>query len=383
VDRPRLLTRTFAFCSAANFAQALSFNLFLHFPGYLAQLGADEVRIGFIFGLTAFAAIAARPPVGRAMDRRGRRSVILLGGVLNSLACALYLGVTSIGPAVYAIRIVHGLAEALLFTSLFTFAADLVPVARRTEGLAWFGASGMITVSLAGLLGDALLARFDFSVLFAVSLGLALLSLLVSLPLRDPVLPASAAREPSRGFLAALVQRDLLPLWWVGTAFSIGIASIFTFVKTFVMQTGVGSAGVFFTAYAGAALLVRLSAGWLPDRVGPERVLYPSLVTLCLGLALLARASATPYILAAGLCAGAGHGFVFPILFGMVVTRAREADRGSALAIFTALFDTGVLLGGPSFGAVIRAAGYPVMFASAALWIAFGTIVFFLWERRR
>jgi len=74
---------------------------------------------------------------------------------------------------------------------------------------------------------------------------------------------------------------------------------------------------------------------------------------------------------------------VFPILSGMVVTRAREADRGSALAIFTALFDAGVLLGGPTLGALIRAAGYPAMYGFCAVWIAFGTALFVAWERRR
>ena len=378
----RFVTRTFVLCAAANFAQSLSFNLFLHFPGYLAQLGADEVQIGFIFGLTAFAAIAARPPIGRVMDRRGRRGVILVGGVLNVFACALYLGIHSIGPAVLAVRIVHGFAEAMLYSSLFTFAADLVPAAHRTEGLAWFAASGMLPVALAGLLGDALLARFDYSALFASSVGLAVCSLALSLPLRERA-RAPGPGDPSRGFLAALLQRELLPLWWIGTVFAFGVASVFIFTKTFVMHTGIGSVGAFFSAYAGAALLVRIAGGWLPDRVGPLRVLVPSLAILCLGLVLLAFATTAAHILVAGLCCGLGHGFVFPILSGMVVTRAREADRGSALAIFTALFDAGVLIGGPTLGALIRAAGYPLMYGFAALWIACGSAVFLAWERRR
>ncbi len=379
---PRFVTRTFVLCAAANFAQSLAFNLFLHFPGYLARLGADEVQIGFIVGLTAFAAIAARPPIGRIMDRHGRRGVILAGGVLNVLACALYLGIHSIGPAVLAVRFVHGLAEAMLYSSLFTFAADLVPAARRTEGLAWFAASGMLPVALAGLLGDALLARFDYSALFGTSVGLAAGSLMLSLPLREQP-PAPGPREPSRGFLAALTQPELLPLWWIGTVFAFGVASVFIFTKTFVMHTGIGSVGGFFSAYAGAALVVRIVGGWLPDRVGPKRMLVPSLGILCVGLVLLAFAATPAHILVAGVCCGVGHGFVFPILSGLVVTRAREADRGSALSIFTALFDAGVLLGGPTLGALIREAGYPAMYGFAALWIACGSAVFFAWERRR
>ena len=372
----------FVLCAVANFAQSLSFNLFLHFPGYLARLGADEVQIGFIIGLTAFAAIAARPPIGRMMDRHGRRGVILAGGAINVLACALYLAVDRIGPLALAVRILHGFAEAMLFSALFTLAADLVPAARRTEGLAWFGASGMLPIALAGLLGDALLARSDYPALFATSLVLAAASLALSLPLRERAL-APGPREPSRGFLGALAQRDLLPLWWIGSVFSFGIASVFIFTKTFVMHTGVGSVGSFFSAYAGAALVVRVAGGWLPDRVGPVRVLLPSLAILCAGLGLLALAATPAAVVVAGLCCGVGHGFVFPILSGMVVTRAREADRGSALAIFTALFDAGVLAGGPSLGALIQAVGYSGMYGFAALWIAAGSLVFAVWERRR
>jgi MFS family permease len=128
---------------------------------------------------------------------------------------------------------------------------------------------------------------------------------------------------------------------------------------------------------------VRLLGGWLPDRVGPVRVLVPSLGVLCVGLGLLAFAATPASLVVAGLCSGVGHGFAFPTLSSLVVTRAREADRGSALAIFTALFDAGVLVGGPTLGALIQAVGYSGMYGFSALWIAAGTLGFLVWERRR
>ena len=71
---------------------------------------ADDLEIGVIFGLTAAVAVLARPPVGRAMDLRGRRVVILVGGALHALVCALYLTVSGMGPWIYALRVAHGLA---------------------------------------------------------------------------------------------------------------------------------------------------------------------------------------------------------------------------------------------------------------------------------
>jgi MFS family permease len=378
---PRLLTRPFALCFVANLLQGLAFNLFLHFPGYLKRLGADELEIGFISALTALSGIALRPPTGRAMDRHGRRVVILVGGCVNVVAVSLYLTVGGLGPWLYVVRIAHGLAEALLFSSLFTYAADHVPAARRTQGLALFGVSGMLPISLAGTLGDRLIPAYGYRALFVLSLVLAVSSLLCSLPLRDPPRTPSDAGLPV-GFRAALAQRDLQPLWFMGTTFSIALTAFFIFIKTFVDATGIGTVGGFFTAYTAAALVLRAFFGWLPDRLGPKRVLIPALFALVAGFVVLASARSAPEVALAGLLCGVGHGFTFPILFGLVVTRTPEANRGAAMAIFTALFDLGLLVGGPAFGWLIERAGYAAMFRAGAGLTALGTSIFLVWERR-
>ncbi|HYB13018.1 MAG TPA: MFS transporter [Myxococcota bacterium] len=378
----RLLTRSLALCATANFLQALCFNLYLHLPGFLRGLGADEVMIGLLSGLTAVAAIAARPPVGRVMDSRGRRGVILAGGVLNTAVCSLYLGVGAIGPWLVGVRILHGLAEAMLFSALFTLAADLVPASRRTEGLALFGVSGILPISLGGLLGDWILARASYAALFATSSAFAALSLLFSLPLRDRPRPPHHETAPSRGFGAAAAQHDLLPLWFIGSVFATALSAVFTFVTTFVLTTGIGSVGLFFSFYSGAAVFLRLFLGWLPERVGPKAVLFPALALLCAGLLALAAATRTRDVALAGVLCGLGHGFTFPILSGLVVKRARDAERGAALSLFTALFDLGVLIGGPAFGAVIRAGGYPTAYAAAAGVVFLGAASFAAWDAR-
>ncbi len=371
----RLASRPFVLASLANFAQALSFNLFLHFPGYLQELGADEPTIGWIQGAGFVAAVAIRPFLARVLDRRGRRGVILAGQATNALACALYLTVHELGPWVFTVRIVHGFAEAMLFTALFTYAADHVPPSRRNQGLALFGASSMFPIALGGVVGDLVLAGGSYRALFRLSLVLAGVALLLSLPLRDR--PRFADGAPaSRGLRAALWQPDLLPLWFMTLVFSSGLTAFFVFLKTFVLETGIGSVGLFFSAYTGAALAVRIFAGWLPDRLGPRAVLHPALASFVAGFFLLAAAKGGTEVVLAGLACGIGHGYTFPILFSLVVTRAREEERGSAMAIFTALFDVGGLLGSPSLGALIGRAGYAATFAATGVLVALGAIVF-------
>lgn len=377
----RLWTGPFVLCFVTNLCQGTAFNLFLHLPGHLHDLGANDVQIGLISSLTALAAVALRPPVGRAMDVRGRRPVILWGGALHAFATALYLAVERIGPLLYGVRVLHGFAEALLFSALFAYAADRVPARRRTEGLALFGVSGMLPVSLGGWIGDALLPGHGFRALFALAAALALASFVLSFRMpeaRRPLFVASA----TTGARAALRQRELRPLWLIGSVFSVALTAFFVFIKRFVDETGIGSVGLFFGAYTGAALALRLLLGWLPDRVGPKRVLAPALLALCAGFAVMSVAASERSLVAAGLLCGFGHGFTFPILFGLVVSRTPEDNRGTTLALFTALFDFGVLVGGPLFGLVIERFGFSAMFATAGAGMALGTLGFFLWDAR-
>lgn len=59
--RQNLFTGWFALVFLAAFASELTNCLLVHFPGYLLDLGADELRIGVIVGVAGLAAILVRP----------------------------------------------------------------------------------------------------------------------------------------------------------------------------------------------------------------------------------------------------------------------------------------------------------------------------------
>lgn len=378
--RPTLLTRPFALAWGASFFEGLAFALFIHFSGFLSELGAGEVEIGALFAVTAASSVVVRPAIGKALDVRGRRLVIVAGNAANAVIIATYLTVAGIGLWIYVIRIIHGITQAMAFTALFTYAADIVPAERRTEGLALFGVSGLLPIAIAGLIGDLVLAVAGYDEFFVTATAFAVAALLLSLGLREH--PDFALGGAARhGFASALRQTSLLPLWWIVGAFAVVLTGYFTFLKTFVLETGIGSVGLFFAVYAAIAIAVRLVGARLPDRIGPRRVLVPAMGSLAAGFVVLAIASGNAHIALAGMLCGAGHGYSFPILFGLVVTRARAGDRGSATAIFTSLLDLGLLVGGPVLGLIIAVAGYPAMFLAAAAFLVAATALYAVWDR--
>ncbi len=377
--RAQLLSRRFVLAWLVSFFSGLAYFLFVHFPRYLKGLGADEAQIGRIVAITVFAALLIRPMVGRIMDRRGRRPVILAGNAAHVLALLLYLPVESIGPWLYVVRAMHGFSEALLFAAVFTLAADVIPEGRRTEGLALFGVSGLLPVAMGGVLGDVILTHFDFDALFVTGVALGTVALLLSLPLKESAV--LAAPEERISFLSSLFQRNLLPLWWITLVFNFALVAYFTFLRTFVDETGVGSVGSFFAAYASTAIALRVFAGWLPDRIGLKRVLYPAMLTLATGFVALSASHTDLTVVLAGVLCGAGHGYVFPVLFALVFSRANAGARGTAAVIFTGLGDLGVLAGAPILGAVVTNIGYEAMFRISAISVGVGLLTFAIWDR--
>jgi MFS family permease len=372
VSDRRLFSRAFALVFVANFLHSLALFGYLHLPGFLAERGADELTIGVVVGTMAASAVALRPLVGRLLDTRGRRVIARWGSVLHLAVTLMYLGVTEVGPLLILVRVLHGVAQGMLFATLFTIAADVVPPSRRTEGIALFGISGLLPMSLAGLIGDAILARAGYFELFAATTVAAALGGAVSWTLADSRPAVQAAGPAPRSFFATAMVPTLRPVWLLSFSFALALASYYTFLRTFIDHVGVGSMGLFYSVYSGAAIVLRVVLGWLPDRVGLRRSLVPAMVASVAGLLVLRGADSDFDMALAGLLTGSGHAFVFPILSALVVTRAGNHERGAALSMFTALFDLGMLVGAPVLGAVLDFTDYATMFGVAAVIVVVG-----------
>jgi len=379
--REPIWTLPFILAFAGHFVFALGFWTFVHLPGFLEELGGKEAEIGTIMGTIAISAILIRPWIGKAMDSRGRRPVVIFGAIINFIATSAYLSVDSLGPWVYVIRIIHGLGEAALFSVMFTIAADAVPASRRTEGIAIFGVSGLLPLSMGGLLGDWILSNWDYHMLFTVSAVISLVAMFVCLGIPETRPDVTNRGTANSGILSVFLNRSLRPLWVLTLGFTFGITSYFTFLKTYIADGEIGSVGSFFLAYSIASVGLRVFFSWIPERLGLKRTLIPSLLCLIAGILVLGNATSGTQIAIAGALCGLGHGYIFPILSALVVTRTEVAFRGVAMTLFTALFDVGALIGAPLLGWVIESNGYSTMFSLAAVMVLSLSGLYFVLDR--
>lgn len=377
----RALFRTPPFASVwlVGFFQEASFFLLVNLPGRLLQLGITEAGIGVAYSASALAALILRPWFGRILDVVHRRTVLRAAGVGNLAAIIVLAAVDTTGATLWTAFLVQRVLQIVLYTTLLTYAADALPGDLRTQGLAVFGLSGLIPIATANLVGDALLGIADYPGVLATAAVSSLVSWL--LVWRLPLLPV-LGRRPRRNFWAVVAQKNMLPLWWVTLMFAMGMETIFTFMRTYIDTRRIGSLGLFFAAYGGIAVATRLGGGSRYDALPHRVVIVAGVGAQAGGLILVAVAPGTAVLTTGALLLGLAHGAVFPILSSQVVNRSRTAERGSAVATFTSVFDIALVMVAPAVGILIELAGYELAFSTVGVVLGSGALIYAAWDRR-
>ena len=376
---PILAHNAFVRATLTNFFFSLSLNGYVLLPLHVNALGGTEVAIGLVMGVYSAVGIVCQPLVGPWVDAVGRRVFMVAGTSLVLAASLLAIAFDSIG--VFAlVRALHGIGFSVYFVAMFSFVVDLVPVAQRGWALGIFGVSGFVATAVAPLIGEWVVRRVGFRMLFVVSALLATIPLVLVLRLGGP--RRATATAPAPGWMLAglgdVAQRHMV----VSLFFGLGSGSIFAFLPTFAQSLAVATLSLFYTAYAAAAIGVRVFGGRLIDTRGRRAVIVPSMFLQATAPALLAvvgilvsRTSTVPVVpvlFAAGLLSGGAHGFLYPGLAALVTDLATPARRATAVGVFSAMFLVGQAGGAFLFGWVAHVLGYGSMWTILACCLLIG-----------
>jgi MFS family permease len=351
----------------------LAFFANLHLGSFVRALGADDLSLGGLVAAASLVVLLLRPLFGRALDGAGARTVAIVGGALHVAVWCLFLTVHAFGAWLVVVRIAEGASEALVLTALIAYVGDTSPEHRRVQALAVFGACAVLPIGISAWAGDVILARMGFSRLFEGAALLSLVGLAASLllPRAEPV-PRTGDLT---GFFHVVLSRRALAILLVALSITVATNAYYVFLRTEVPRVA-----PFFLSYTAASLLSRFTIGAAPDRVGPFRVLYPTLALLFLGLCTLALGTSRLPI--AGMLCGAGDAVALPILLALSRAQVPEERRGAVTSAFFGLFDVGRLVGAPLLGLVVRAAGHRAMFATAAAVVLCGVLALPRLERQ-
>ncbi len=366
MTQPALLTRPFVLLTTGHLLQALGYSSLLLLPLYLGHLGANRTLIGSIMAFASLTSLAFRPAVAWSLDVWGRKPTLYVGTSLMAVGMWLLFWVTDLGYLVYVSRFLVGVGLGALFTGYLAFAGDIIPLERRTEGLALFGISGLVPLMINPFSSQLGIAPVDlrwFLPLVGIVIALSMVSLI---PIEEPQTSAKRKSLKWRDVLRTLSHRSLRPVWLAAIVLSGLVATFMTFVTVSAKDRGIPGATYVWLTYAGAAVLVRVFGSRLADRIGPANLIVPGLSCYAISLVWVAGATSFQELLWAGSLAGIGHGYCFPVVSGQVIARASEAHRGSALSMFTALWSLTEISITPILGAFADQFGDASMFALTA-----------------
>ena len=371
-----LYTRDYVLLNAANLTFSLYTTIFLFLPAYLYRLGIREGTIGVLMAVGTLVGVALKPAYGMVVGRGLRRAFLSLGALMAAASTVPWLYVAGPGAHLFAIRVAQGAFFSMVASASYGYIAACAPVERRAEALGIFGLSFFLPFSVGGWVGEWVIARAGFHGLFAAGIGVALLSALIPIGMREP----SVRERPSIGSLKAFLTRPFLVPNTAGYLFGMAYGSIFTFLPVYLVVRKSGSLGAFVFFYALTVIATRTLGRRLLDRLPREWVSLCALLLLCAGNLLIPAFDGGVGLALVGVASGAGHGLLFPALSALVLDRVTEDTGGMAMtmAMFTASFDMGLVTGAAAFGFVAEQYGYAAMFVTAAAVVGAGTGVFFV-----
>ena len=358
-----LFSPVFVRLLATNAAFGFSVSTFYLLPKHLAvSFAATPGQIGLVTGIFSLAAMLAVPFLGPIVDRLGHSRALIAGYLLMAACAFTFASVGSIGPVLWTLRALQGLAASIVFAASVALVSAVAPPGKLGQAMGLSGAASLAMSAVAPAVAEALGARYGFGYAFALAGVAALLGALVSRGLsrleagpRCRTLPAIPSPE-IRAVLATLVL--------TGAGFNVVMA----FLAPFALRHGIQAVRGFFISYTVAALGIRVLGGGLTDWLGLRRTatlgitLYGIVVA---GIGLAGPAHLVPL----GLMFGLAHGGLFPALMALLFEGVAPNERTWLAGLANGLLNLG-MMSVFAFGALASRTGFEVIFVLAGALVA-------------
>ncbi|MBI4213206.1 MAG: MFS transporter [Chloroflexi bacterium] len=294
---PLLICAFFQMCIFLNWHLVLGV-----LPLYAMEFGVTLAAAGLLISAFTAARICLNFPAGVLIDRIGRKSLLLAGGMLTASG-SLGSGLVVDFPALVVMRFITGAGGAIAIVAQMTIIADLSTAQNRgrlmsfNEGVIQTGTA--LGPGVGGIIAEAAGLRMPFYVVASLTLGLVVWAL-VRLPetggrgVSLPCAPGGRSEGVRVGFQSGvntlLRNRNyvMITLLAFGTFFTrFGTLFLLLPLVAYSDRIGLtlGQFGLMATAVAGVSALLLPVAGVLADRFGRKVLIVPS--TILTGLALV------------------------------------------------------------------------------------------------
>lgn len=372
----RLLTPAFVLLGVGELAYFVADGMSIYLVPVHATgpLGSGRAGAGLAFGAFAISALLLRPLVGRICDTRGRRPLLVGGAATAAVALVLTAQVGSLA-ALVGLRLLAGVAEAGVFVAAFAAVADLAPPSRMGEAISYNSLALYLGLAAGPPLAEQIVTHVGFAGGWYGAAGLAVVAVAAMAFVGETGEPAPSNDEP-----APLIHRATLPIALGFLTSILAMGGFLAFAGLHADAIGLAGASLPLAVYGSVVVVGRVAFARLYDRLPALPVASAALVTIAVGLVVMAAWRSPAGLLVGATVLALGVTFSTPAFFSAIFTLAPPSERGAASATASACIDLGFGGGPILLGLVAQSAGIPWAFAAGALVAATGAV--WTWSRR-
>ena len=369
--------------SLSSFLFFGSFNMVLpELPAFMRTFGGESF-IGLHITFFTITALISRPFSGKLTDTWGRIPVMVFGCLVTAVVSLFYPFFLNIYAFLF-IRFIHGFSTGFKPTGTAAYVADIVPVNRRGEGMGILSFFGMIGMGIGNYIGGEIANRYDAEFLFYSSAGVAFLSLLTILGMKETV----ENKQKFSWSLLKVKKEDIYEptvivpsVVMVLVTFSFGTA--LTLIPDFSLHVGIENKGLYMLYFTMSSLVSRLVGGRLSDEFGRRVILIVAMLVVTVGCIYTGFATSAGSFLTGALIFGGGYGLSSPSLFAWAADLAPDKYRGRGFStLFMALeigIGMGAFLAGQIYGG--NPANFPIVFSGCGV-LAFCAFVYLVLKKK-
>jgi MFS family permease len=366
----------------------MSFSFFILVPTlpiYLKNVfNIGPTMVGVVLSFYVIAVLSVRPLAGFIADALPRKSVYFVSYIIFVLSFLGYFSITSSLVMFILLRIFHGFSFGILSTAGNTLVIDVIPSARRGEGLGYYGVTNNLAMAFGPMTGLFVIASGNYTYLFLTSLVTGVIGLCFAMAVRAPHRELQSLRT-----IKLSVDRFFLKegIYACIAFFLIAIPYGMTtsYIAIYAIESGItNNSGLFFTIMAAGLITSRLNSGKKVDKgFITETIRLGMCIALvgALGEILLSTVSGwnitMGYVLyfVAAFLFGFGFGTLFPAYNTLFINLAPNSRRATANATYLTGWDVGIGAG-MFLGGYISEYGYLYCYMFGAFLIVISLIFF-------
>ncbi len=312
--------------------------------GFTGMLGGTGFVMGVIGGLVNLVSLGCRPVAGNLADKMDEYHLALAGSGLMLIGCIGYCVAPSILILVLA-RVINGIGYACCSVSMSTWLSILLPKDKIGSGMGLYGTVQALGMAVAPAFGIKIQSMFGYRAVFAVAVLFALVTILVTLLIRNHGIEDHSGEEPRRKGLQ-IIDGKVVPIALIVMLFTIPYLATQSFLISYVEKKGIAvDTALFFPLYA--VVLVALRSGFRNyfDKVPYRRFLFISMVSSVLALLSLNFMTSDLLMIAAAVFMAGGYGIMCSVSQAGAILLAGPGRRGIANSTYYVGIDLGAALG--------------------------------------